>query len=328
MPSLAAGLSWIDLKFRRSPSVIAAAVVSSAGGVALIDPGPTSCLDTLELGLNGQGMSLADVTQILLTHVHLDHVLGLGGLLATLGLFDLRGDVTIYGSRETVGFVARYLTGIWPGGGTPAPVRLVALDPGALEPGALEPGPVFDGRGYRVTCFPVRHHKTQSLGYLFETTRRRHLQPERLAALGIPPGKLRARLAEGEPVVLADGRRVVPEEVTASEASATRLAIVGDTEETDTLMPFVRGADALVIEATFLDEDAGLAATRGHLTAGQAARLASDAGIGTLWLTHISGRYEAGMIAAEARRFFPDARVMNDFDRVTVAAKRPRKPER
>ena len=239
-------------------------------------------------------------------------MLGLGGLLATLGLLDLRDEITIYGSRETLGFVARYLAGIWPGGRTPAPVRLIVL----------EPGPVFAGRDYRVTCFPVRHHKTQSLGYLFETTPRRHLRPERLAALGIPPGPLRARLAAGEPVVLADGRQVAPEEVTASETTATRLAVVGDTEETDTLAPFVAGADALVIEATFLDEDAGLAATRGHLTAGQAARLARDAGIAALYLTHISGRYEAGVIAAEAGRFFPDARVMNDFDRITVAAER------
>jgi glyoxylase-like metal-dependent hydrolase (beta-lactamase superfamily II) len=81
MPSLASGLSWIDLKFRGSPNVIATAVVSDRGGVALIDPGPTSCLETLELGLNAQGTSLADVTDILLTHVHLDHAGATGTIL-------------------------------------------------------------------------------------------------------------------------------------------------------------------------------------------------------------------------------------------------------
>jgi ribonuclease Z len=270
------------------------------------------CGEGTQRQLLRSGTGFRRLSRILLTHTHFDHVLGLGGLLATLGLFGLREELTIYGSRETVGFVARYLAGIWPEGRTPAPVRLVPL----------EPGPVLAGRGYRVTCFPVRHHRTQSLGYLFETTRRRHLRSERLAALGVPPGPLRAQLAAGEPVVLPDGRRIAPEEVTEQGATTIRLAIIGDTQETRTLAPPVAGADALVIEASFLDRDAGLALTRGHLTAGAAARLARDAGVAALYLTHISGRYEAGAIAAEAARFFPDARVMNDFDRVAVTAAR------
>ena len=301
-------------------------------GTAATTPSPERGLSSLLVGAGGErflvdcgegtqrqilrsGIGFRRLAHILLTHTHLDHVLGLGGLLATLGLFDLRDEITICGSRETIGFVARYLEGIWPGGKAPVPVRLVVL----------EPGPVFAGRGYRVTCFPVRHHKTQSLGYLFETTARRHLRSERLAALGIPPGPLRARLAAGEPVVLPDGRRVAPEEVEARKATATRLAVVGDTEETETLMPYVRGADALVIEATFLDADAELALRRGHLTAGNAARLARDAGVAALYLTHISGRYEEGAIAAEAHRFFPEARVVDDLDRVAVTAARSQK---
>jgi glyoxylase-like metal-dependent hydrolase (beta-lactamase superfamily II) len=81
MPVLAPGLGWVDLQFRGSPHVIAAAVVSDAGGVALVDPGPTSCLATLDLGLNGLGIRFADVTHILLTHVHLDHAGVTGTLL-------------------------------------------------------------------------------------------------------------------------------------------------------------------------------------------------------------------------------------------------------
>jgi glyoxylase-like metal-dependent hydrolase (beta-lactamase superfamily II) len=80
MPVLAPGLAWVDLKFRGSPHVIATALVCGAGGVALIDPGPTSCLEALELGLNGLGIRFTDVTHILLTHVHLDHA-GVTGTL-------------------------------------------------------------------------------------------------------------------------------------------------------------------------------------------------------------------------------------------------------
>jgi glyoxylase-like metal-dependent hydrolase (beta-lactamase superfamily II) len=73
MNSLAPGLSWIDLLFRRHPRAIATVVVRSSGALALIDPGPTSCLETLELGLQAQGARLSDVTDLLLTHIHLDH---------------------------------------------------------------------------------------------------------------------------------------------------------------------------------------------------------------------------------------------------------------
>ena len=83
-PSLRQALSWIDLKFRGSPHVIATAVVSDSAGVALIDPGPASCLETLELGLNAQGRGFSDATHILLTHVHLDHAGATGTLFASI----------------------------------------------------------------------------------------------------------------------------------------------------------------------------------------------------------------------------------------------------
>jgi glyoxylase-like metal-dependent hydrolase (beta-lactamase superfamily II) len=73
MNTLAPGLSWVDLLFLRRPHAIATVVVRSAGGLALIDPGPTSCLETLELGLQAQGVRLSEVTDLLLTHIHLDH---------------------------------------------------------------------------------------------------------------------------------------------------------------------------------------------------------------------------------------------------------------
>lgn len=256
------------------------------------------------------GSGFRRLGHVLLTHAHLDHVLGLAGLIATLGLFDLRGELAICGSAETVGFVERYLSGLWPQERAPVPLRLVAL----------EPGPVFAGREYHVSCFPVRHRGTASLGYRFDTKPRGHLDTERLAALGVPPGPLRAQLAAGKAVVLADGRPVEPEEVQGPPAAGASLAVVGDAEEVASLVAAVRGVDALVIEATFLEADAEMAAARGHLTAAQAGRLAAEAGVGALYLTHVSGRYDAGAVMAEAGRRFPNVRVMNDFDRAAVAA--------
>jgi glyoxylase-like metal-dependent hydrolase (beta-lactamase superfamily II) len=70
---LSHGLTWIDLRFLGRDHAIATAVVQSSGGAALIDPGPTTCLGTLELGLQARGLRMVDVHQILLTHIHLDH---------------------------------------------------------------------------------------------------------------------------------------------------------------------------------------------------------------------------------------------------------------
>jgi glyoxylase-like metal-dependent hydrolase (beta-lactamase superfamily II) len=66
-------MHYIDLEFRGVPGIIATAVLTGADGVTLVDPGPTSCLPALERGLGAGGIELADVRNILLTHIHLDH---------------------------------------------------------------------------------------------------------------------------------------------------------------------------------------------------------------------------------------------------------------
>jgi ribonuclease Z len=253
-----------------------------------------------QLGFRGLG-------HVLLTHLHLDHVAGLAGLLATRQLFQLEGVIEIIGSRETVAFARRYLSDTV-GSEHEAGYRLCAVSPGLF----------FSRPGWHITAFPVAHRCTESLGYLFEEETRRPLLPDRLDAFGVPEGPERAALARGNPVVLADGRSVTPEMVQGSSVAGAKLAVIGDTEEVASLIEPVRRADALVIEATFLERDAGLARSRGHLTASAAAQLAREAEVGQLLLTHISGRYKAQEIFSEAARLFPRVRVAADFDRVSV----------
>jgi|SRR5271166_2564844 len=247
---------------------------------------------------------------VLLTHAHLDHVLGLSGLLATFALYRVDGTVEIIGSNETMMFVRRYLAA------TIGPER-----EGGYQLRAISPGPVLARRGWRLDAFPVAHRGTESLGYLFREEMRHPLIPERLDAFGVPEGPERAALAQGRSVVLADGRHITPEMVHGAPLAGAALAVIGDAEEIAALVEPVRGADALVIEATFLERDAALARVRGHLTAAVAARLARDAQVGELLLTHISGRYQPQEILTEAARYFPHTRVVADFDRISV---RPR----
>ena len=256
------------------------------------------------------GSGFRRLGHVLLTHAHLDHVLGLGGLIATLGLMDLRETLRICGSRETMHFVGQYLGSLFPLPRAPVPLQFVEL----------QPGPALATGQFSVSCFPVKHRGTESLGYRFDTVPRQHLDGGRLAVLGVPAGPLRAELAAGRSVVLPDGQRIDPDTVEGPPARGASLAVVGDAEEVDTLIGPVGGADALVIEATFLERDAELAADRGHLTAAEAGRLAAAAQVGALYLRHISGRYDPAEIAAEAGRFFATVSVASDFDRVSVTA--------
>jgi len=282
-----------------------ALLVARGSSRFLIDCGEGAQRQLMRAGVGFRGLA-----HVLLTHAHLDHVLGLAGLLATFALFRVDGTIEIIGSDETLAFVRRYLAD------TIGPER-----ESAYRLRAISPGPVLVREGWRLDAFAVAHRGTASLGYRFQDELRHPLISERLDALGVPAGPERALLAQGRSVVLADGRHIEPEMVRGAPAVGTALAVVGDTEEIAGLIEPVRGADALVIEATFLERDATLARARGHLTAAAAARLARDAEVHELLLTHISGRYSPDEILTEAARHFPNVRVVSDFDRTSIRAR-------
>ncbi|MBV8335384.1 MAG: MBL fold metallo-hydrolase [Alphaproteobacteria bacterium] len=289
------------------PSVergLPALLVARGARRLLIDCGEGTQRQLMRAGSGFRGLQ-----HVLLTHAHLDHVLGLAGLLATLALYRVGGTIEIIGSGETIAFARRYLAE------TIGPER-----DGGYRLRSVSPGPVLSFAGWRLDAFAVAHRGTESLGYLFRDETRHPMSPERLDALGVPEGPERAMLASGRPIVLADGRRISPEEVQGPSVPGAKLAVIGDAEEVATLVEPVRGADTLVIEATFLERDAALARARGHLTAAEAGRLAHDADVSDLLLTHISGRHHPEEILAEALSVFPAARVVADFDCVTVAA--------
>jgi len=271
----------------------------------LVDCGEGTQRQLLRAGLGFRGLS-----RVLLTHAHLDHVAGLAGLVATRALWGLDDAIEIIGSEETIGFVRHYLA-----------VTIGAERGDRYRLREVEPGLVTGPPGWRLDAFAVAHRGTQSRGWRFAEEARRPLLPDRLAALGVPEGAVRRELAEDRAVTLADGRVVAPEMVQGPQTPGARLVVIGDVEEVASLTGEARGADALVVEATFLDRDAALARSRGHLTAASAAWLACEAGVGELLLTHISGRYRPEEIAAEAAAIFPRTRIVADFDRITVIAR-------
>jgi ribonuclease Z len=270
------------------------------------------CGEGTQRQLLKSGLGFRRLDRVLLTHGHLDHLLGIGGLVGTMALLEASACVTVYGGAPALQAVRSLLTEVvWPNGKPPLAVRTVAV----------EPGLIIDDDHLQVRAFPVRHRGPGSFGFAFEEKPRRRMLPDKLAALAVPSGPERRRLFEGEPVILRDGRRIAPNDVLTPPAPGTRMTVVGDAASADELLEEVRGVDALVIEATFLEGDADKAAARGHLTAAQAATLAAAADVAALYLTHLSSRYRQAEIEAEARAIFPHTTVARDFDRITVRAR-------
>ncbi|MDP6225943.1 MAG: MBL fold metallo-hydrolase, partial [Anaerolineales bacterium] len=147
---------------------------------------------------------------------------------------------------------------------------------------------------------------------------RRPFMEEKAAALGIPQGPERRELVQGRAVTLLGGAVVLPDEVLGPAEPGTKLVHVGDAGRTDDLLEHCHGADALVIEATYLQREAELARRFGHLTAMQAAELARAADVRRLYLTHLSRRYRERDVLAEARAVFVDTVVARDLDQFQV----------
>jgi ribonuclease Z len=266
------------------------------------------CGEGTQRQLLRSGAGFRRLDRLLLTHGHLDHVLGIPGLFSTLRLRTSADVMTIHASPATLEIVVGMLAGLWREGRAPIQLELVPL----------ATGQVIDEGEFTIACFPVRHRNTDSFGFSFESRARRHLRPDRLAALGVPDGPVRKELAEGRPATLADGRTIDPEGVLGPPERPRKLVIVADAETTEGLAELVRGADLLVIEATFLDRDAAIARDYGHLTAGEAAALAAMCDVKQLVLTHISGRYTDEDLLAEAKRTFPSSRIAMDFDQIVI----------
>jgi ribonuclease Z len=251
------------------------------------------------------GAGFKNLTRILLTHGHLDHILGLGGLLSTFLRWEAIEELEIFGGRSTLDRVHDLLYGVVLRGNTPPmPLRLSEIKPGLF----------FDADDFTVSAFSVYHRGPDCLGYVFEGKARRPFLPEKADVLGVPFGPERRDLVAGKEIVLADGKRVQPDDVLGPLQRGVKLVVVGDVGRTEDLIEVCKDADALVIESTYTEEEAEMARQFSHLTARQAAELAVKAGVKKLILTHISRRYREKDILKEAQATFPNSVVARDFD--------------
>ncbi len=255
------------------------------------------------------GIGFKRLNRILITHGHLDHILGLAGLLSTFMRWEAIEEIEIMGGRWALERIHDLLYGVVLRGNQ-APIRINLQE--------ISPGVIVDEDDFTVSAFPVKHRGPDCYGYLFEKKARRPFLPEKAEALGIPPGPWRRDLVAGQAVTLPDGRLIQPDDVLGEVLPGVRLVHVGDTGDIENILPYARGADALVIEATYLEEERDMARRFAHLTAAMAARLAQRAEVGQLILTHLSRRYHTRDVLAEARAIFPNTIVAHDFNTFRV----------
>jgi ribonuclease Z len=255
------------------------------------------------------GIGFKKLNHILLTHAHLDHILGLGGLISTFVQWENMEQLEIWGGNPALNRVQTLLFDVvLRDQKLPLPIHLIDLKPEII----------INAKQFAIEAFPVSHRGSGNFGFIFREHSRHPFLVEKAEALGVAPGPERGKLVKGEAVTLADGTTITPDMVLGDLIIGTKLVYIGDVGRVDNIRDYVADADTLVIESTFLDVEAEIAAQFGHITATQAATLALETGVKTLILTHISRRYRERDVIKEARAIFPDTFVARDLVQYSV----------
>ena len=285
---------------------VASVAVVREGETFLVDCGEGTQRQMMRYGIS---FALGD---IFFTHTHADHLLGVIGLTRTLQLGGRTEVLRLWGPRGS----ARTLrTTVALGGGSLDRLGF------PIECFEVEPGTPVRRDGYAIVPFAADHAGAAAVGYaLVEDTRRGRFNPELARALGVPEGPAWGRLHRGEAVTLDDGRVVDPAVLVGPTRPGRTVVITGDTRPSAATVDAAKGADLLVHEATFADDEAQRAVETGHSTAREAATVARGAEGRRLVLTHISARYsrDARELEGEARSVFPSTTAARDGMEVDV----------
>lgn len=274
---------------------VSAVLVARHGELLLFDCGEGTQRQMMRFQT---GFGIGDV---FFTHMHADHFLGVIGLLRTMGLQGREEPITLWGPAGS-GSILHDAVNL---GVERVPFEITIRE--------LEPGERIEREEYDIVAYPTQHGG-RSVGYaLIEHERLGRFYPERARALGVPEGPLFGKLHRGEPVEI-DGRVIRPEDVVGPPRPGRKVVYTGDTRPTRRTVEIARGADLLIHDATFADDEADRARATNHSTAREAAEVARRAGVLRLVLTHISSRYseDPRPLEREAREVFPGAVVAND----------------
>lgn len=280
-------------------------VERGVSSLAVVREGETflfDCGEGTQRQMMRYGVSFA-LNDLFFTHFHVDHFLGVVGLLRTLALQGRTDTMRCYGPKGAERVLRK--------------CESLGADrlPFALDIREMTPGDTVEREHFRFLAVDAQHRGAIALSWaIIEDERLGRFEPQVARDLGIPEGPLWGRIHRGEAVTLADGRVIEPSALVGPARPGRRVVITGDTRPCEATIQAARNADLLIHEATFSDEEADRARETGHSTAREAATVARESGARRLLLTHISARYshDAQVLEREARSVFPRSKVARD----------------
>ncbi len=267
-------------------------------------------------------LRVSQLSRIFVTHMHGDHVFGLPGLLASLGLAGTCQGIDLYGPDP----LRDYLEGVLRTSSTRIgyPLRTHRVRQ-AANSGAL----LLDDGDLTVRCTPLTHRVPAFAYRVDQKPRAGRFDVKQARQLNIPPGPIYAELKAGRSVSLDDGRIINGASLCGPERPGASVVYCTDTVFSEAAVELARGANLLIHESTFSHGEAEMAIARQHSTSTMAAQTALEAGVEQLVLTHLSPRYMPGNpmtpddLLAEARAIFPNTIIAKDFLCVDVIPSEP-----
>jgi ribonuclease Z len=254
----------------------------------------------------GTSFALRD---IFFSHMHSDHMLGVIGLFRTLALQGREEPMTLWGPTGSESLLRRAIA--------------IGSDKESfpVEYRDITPDTPIKRKGYSIVPFPVDHGGRGAIGYaLVEDIRLGRFNPDLARELGIPEGPMWGMLHRGEAITLPTGEVIEAARLVGPSRPGRTVVFTGDARPSAGTIDVAKGADLLIHEATFADEEGARALETGHSTAREAAQVAATAGVRQLVLTHLSARYSltTGDLVREAREVFPNTLAARDGMEIDV----------
>ena len=290
--------SAVHSKERNQASI----ALKAFGDVMLFD-----CGEGTQRQMLNTTVSPMKVSKIFISHFHGDHILGLPGLLQSLGLLGREEKLTIYGPKGLHQLQnAIYSLGYCK---IEYPVEFIELESGIIE----------ETDEYIIRCQSVRHN-VPCLAYSIEEKKKPRFLREKAIELGVPVGPYFGKLHNGEEIEI-DGRIIKPEQVLGEPRKGIKITYSGDTIPCEEMIEFAKDSTLLIHESTFTSEEAQNAEEHAHSTASEAAYIAKQSNSKKLILTHISTRYSESYCKAllkEAMEVFENTQLAHDFLEVEI----------